>query len=322
MELPIELRNLIENELNKTSVKDLQEHAANISYRYRNESGKGRRLLTQDIEALSYVIVRMPATYGAVYTSLENTLDVFCCEIESLLDVGAGTGAGTWAVNELIILKSVTCLEREDAMINIGQMLMHNSEEEVLKNAVWKKCDLINSDISEKADLVICSYVLNEMNEIDRKNVLTKLWNATNKMLLIVEPGTPIGFNEIKVIRKDLIELGGNIIAPCPNVENCPISENDWCHCTCRVSRTKAHKLLKNGDVPYEDEKFSYLSCTKEVFEKEEFVRVLRHPIIESGKITLQLCSRNGIYEKVITKKDKQLYKIARKLKCGDMINI
>lgn len=324
MELPIELRNLIENELNKNSVKDLQKHAENISYRYRNESGNGKRLLTEDIEALSYAAVRMPATYGTVYTSLENTLDVFYCKMDSLLDVGAGTGAGTWAVNELITLKSVTCLERENAMINIGQTLMHNSEDDVLKNSVWKKCDLINSEINERADLVICSYVLNEMSANDRENVLNKLWNATNKILLIVEPGTPVGFNEIKVIRKDLMELGGNIIAPCPNVENCPISENDWCHCTCRVSRTKVHKLLKSGDVPYEDEKFSYIAVCKtddSLAKNDNCARVLRHPIIESGKITLKLCTKDGIFEKVVTKKDKELFKIARKLNCGDLVD-
>ena len=61
---------------------------------------------------------------------------------------------------------------------------------------------------------------------------------------------------------------------------------------------------------------------SKKEFEKVNYVRVLRHPKIESGKITLKVCSKDGIYEKVIFKKDKELFKIARKLKCGDIINI
>lgn len=132
--------------------------------------------------------------------------------------------------------------------------------------------------------------------------------------------GTPIGFDEVKFIRKYLGDNNGHIIAPCPNIENCPMPDNDWCHSTCRVSRTKIHKILKNGDVPYEDEKFSYISCSKEMFEKENFVRVLRHPKIESGKITLNICDSEGISEKIVTKKDKEIFKLARKAKCGDRI--
>ena len=56
------------------------------------------------------------------------------------------------------------------------------------------------------------------------------------------------------------------------------------------------------------------------MFEKSDFARVLRHPKIESGKITLQICSKNGISEKVITKKDKELFKLAKKASCGDRI--
>ena len=320
MELPNELRNLIESELEKSNIKDLQKNAENISFKYREKSGKGDRLVTEEIEALSYSAVRMPATYSAIYTALKKTLEIYNPEIETVLDVGAGTGAGSWAVNSLFDIKQIVCLEREDAMRNLGESFMKKSENLVMKSAKWEKFDLLNSDISYEADLVICSYVLNELSESDRMLALDKLWKATKKILLIIEPGTPVGFNEIKVIRKSLMECGGSIIAPCPNIENCPIEENDWCHATCRVSRTKIHKLLKNGDVPYEDEKFSYIAVSKDKFEKEDFARVLRHPKIESGKITVQICSRNGISEKIVTKKDKDLFKIARKASCGDRV--
>lgn len=320
MELPNELRNLIESELEKNNIKELQKNAENISLKYRENSGKGDRLVTERIEALSYSAVRMPATYSAIYTALKKTFEVYAPEIETVLDVGAGTGAGSWAVNSLINVKQIVCLEREDAMRNLGEFLMKESEDIILNNAKWEKFDLLDSNIDYQADLVICSYVLNELSESDRMLALDKLWKATKKILLIIEPGTPVGFNEIKVIRKNIMECGGSIIAPCPNIQDCPVAENDWCHATCRVSRTKIHKLLKNGDVPYEDEKFSYIAVSKETFEKEDFARVLRHPKIESGRITLQVCSGDGIGEKVVTKRDKELFKGARKVSCGDRI--
>lgn len=320
MDLPIELRSLIEKKLENNNIKDLQKNAEGISFKYREKSGKGNRLVTENIEALAYAAVRMPATYGAIMTALQNTLEIYNPQIHSILDVGAGTGAGTWAISNIIDFEDSICLEREDEMMNLGKSLMQESGIQQLENVQWEKFDLVSSEIEHKADLVICSYVLNELSETDRKQALEKLWKATNKILLIIEPGTPVGFSEIKEIRKSLMETGGKVIAPCPIIEKCPIAEDDWCHATCRVSRTKIHKLLKSGDVPYEDEKFSYIAVSKEMFEKSDFARVLRHPKIESGKITLQICSKNGISEKVITKKDKELFKLAKKASCGDRI--
>lgn len=321
MELPIELRSIIDEKLEGVNIKELQTSSEQVSLKYRDDERAGKRLVTEEIEALAYAAVRMPATYGAIYTSLKNTLEIYNPKIDSVLDVGAGTGAGTWAVSGLVDFKEATCLEREDVMMNLGKSFMQESEIQQLENVKWEKFDLINSELTHKADLVICSYVLNELSESDRKQALDKLWKATNKILLIIEPGTPAGFVEVKEIRNSLKELGGSIIAPCPNIENCPLSENDWCHATCRVSRTKIHKLLKNGDVPYEDEKFSYIAVSKETIEKTDFARVLRHPKIESGKITLQICSEDVISEQVVTKKDKELFKKARKVGCGDKIS-
>ncbi|MCR5145776.1 MAG: small ribosomal subunit Rsm22 family protein [Clostridia bacterium] len=320
MELPIELRSLVEKKLDGVNLKELQKNSESVSLKYRDDERAGKRLVTEDIEALAYAAVRMPATYGAIYTSLKNTLEIYNPKIDSVLDVGAGTGAGTWAVSDLIDFKDTTCLEREEVMINLGQAFMHESGIQQLENVSWQKFDLVNSELNQKADLVICSYVLNELSKSNRKQALEKLWKATNKILLIIEPGTPSGFAEIKELIKALKEFGGSIIAPCPNIDDCPIPENDWCHATCRVSRTKIHKLLKNGDVPYEDEKFSYIAVSKEQIEKVDFARVLRHPKIESGKIALQVCTKDGIGEKVITKKDKELFKMARKVGCGDKL--
>ena len=124
MELPNELRNLIESELEKSNIKDLQKNAENISFKYREKSGKGDRLVTEEIEALSYSAVRMPATYSAIYTALKKTLEIYNPEIETVLDVGAGTGAGSWAVNSLLDVKQIVCLEREDAMRHFGESFM------------------------------------------------------------------------------------------------------------------------------------------------------------------------------------------------------
>ena len=188
-----------------------------------------------------------------------------------------------------------------------------------IDNVQWIKKNIITDNIEEKADLVISSYVLNEIKAESRNQILEKLWNSTEKLLLIIEPGTPEGYNQIKEIRDYFIKKGANIVAPCAHEKECKISENDWCAFSCRVARTKVHKILKAGDVPYEDEKFSYIAVSKMKTDKKD--RILRHPKIENGRITLKLCTTEGdIEEKTITKKEKEKFKIVKKLNNGDIL--
>ena len=103
--------------------------------------------------------------------------------------------------------------------------------------------------------------------------------------------------------------------APCPTNGECTLPEDDWCHFTARVQRSKIHKQLKGGDAPYEDEKFCFIAVSRT--EVEGASRILRHPKIESGKITLRLCTADGICDKLVTKKS-PLFKAARKSDSGD----
>lgn len=71
--------------------------------------------------------------------------------------------------------------------------------------------------------------------------------------------------------------------------------------------------------MPYEDEKFTYIAISKKDFGREK-IRVLRKPILQNGKITLKVCKEGKITDMIITKKDKELYKLAKKKECGDYI--
>lgn len=320
MELPFALKAAIEEKCAAHPTADLIAAARNISERYRNESGHGKRLLTEDVEALSYAVGRMPATFGAVSMALRHTLDCFDAPIATVLDVGAGTGAATWAVHEAVEDPlDITCLEREEAMIRLGSGLM--AEDEALSRVRWVRHDLAAAPVSQRADLVIASYALNELSEDKRAEVLRNLWDCAEKLLLIIEPGTPVGFAQLRKARETLIALGGHVAAPCVHQEECPLPADDWCQFTARVARSRLHKLLKGGNVPYEDEKFSYLAVAKETARPAE-CRILRHPQKESGRITLRLCMQEGIQDKTVTKKQGELFKRARKADSGDAFPI
>ena len=318
MKIPDLLERVIEEEIQGVKITELKEIAQELSNRYMNEKRSGQTLLSKEKEALAYLGIRMPATFCAVTTALKHTLSVAQnCNIETVLDIGAGTGAAVWAINEQIDTAKITCLEREEAMRKVGQSLMKKSEE--LSKVEWIDADITKTEDIKGADLIVSSYMINELKQEERKKLIQKLLNLESKIILIVEPGTPEGFKNIKEIQKIVLESGAYIIAPCTHQQQCKLPENDWCHTTVRVERNKIQKILKSGDAPYEDEKFSYIAISKENFGIAES-RILRHPIIETGKITLKLCTNGNIEQKVITKKEKELFKQAKKKKCGDSI--
>jgi len=318
MELPQSLRSAIENLLESVSHSELLTDAQNISMRYRSQRGKGERLITDKTEALAYAASRMPATFGAIYTALENSMLMARCRPKTLVDAGAGTGAASWAADSILDLDNITCIEKETVMHDIGSELMKYGPEP-LRKAEWIKGDLVTADIL-KADLVIAAYVLNEISVNKRKEVIEKLWSSSEMMFLIVEPGTPAGYSNLMDARHLLIELGANIVSPCTHQNACPKEGNDWCHFTCRISRSRLHRRLKGGEAPFEDEKFSYICVVREKCNIQG-MRVLRHPLVHSGYVQLEVCTAEGIKNIKLSKKDGEQYKKAKKAIAGTLLS-
>ncbi|MBE6449712.1 MAG: methyltransferase domain-containing protein [Alphaproteobacteria bacterium] len=287
----------------------LRKKALEISEVYRLAERTGTRLVTDKASVFSYALTRMPATFEVVNRVLEFIPEQ---SYTSVLDVGAGTGAATWAFLAKKDIHQAVCLEREPEMLRMGADLMENA----FPFVEWKLFDLVNDDMKENADIVLTSYVLNELAPSERLKAVDKLWNVSNKVLVVIDNGTPEAFEMMKKIRTYLIEKGAFLVAPCSHDKVC---QNNWCHFSTRVQRTKEHKDLKNAQAPYEDEKFTYLIFSK-TFQKCCNARILRHPKIEKGKITFQLCTSQGITEQIISKKDKELFKKAKKLKTGDVL--
>jgi len=317
MELDENIKNIVEELSSKYKLNDLKKCSFDISGKYLDNNSLHNRLVVSEKEVLTYAIVRMPATYSAVYDVLKYSFEIYKPQINSVLDIGCGVGTASIALSHYLDQKvAYTMLEREEEMISLGKKFTSNL------NAIWKSVDYVENKILDKADLVIASYTLNEVQIGKRKEVLKSLYDAANEMLIIVEPGTPSNFLSIKEYREELVKLGGYIIAPCPQCEKCLIEDNDWCHFSTRVSRSKIHKFLKEGEAPFEDEKYTYIAISKKPFDKEMYHRILRHPNIRGNTVEVTTCSSNGINKFNITKSSKEHFKEIKKKHCGDKITI
>lgn len=322
MQLPISLRTAVEQELSSVSFGSLNSAATELSDRYRQQR-KAERFITTDVDRLAYMAVRMPATFAAVSKALAQLGEKFQPESlpESLLDLGAGTGAAAWAAAEAFgSLRQFTLIEQDSKLIELGRRLA--SESEALGSAEWRLANLRSVAEFAPHDLVICSYSLGEIESAVASRVLKAAWQATRQVLIVVEPGTMKGFATIRVARDQLIEAGAFLAAPCPHQASCPMSpmgedETDWCHFSARFDRTSLHRRLKGGSLGYEDEKFSYVAAAKHPVTPET-ARVIRHPLRQPGFTQLQLCTPEGLKTLSITKRDKEAWKRARKTDWGD----
>jgi len=320
MELPNDLQRTLEAWTQGLCRRPILDAAREISLRYRDrDRAKGSSLIRSREEALAYAVSRMPATYGAVYTALSQALTAAGNPaLATLLDAGAGTGAASWAASALTDVRGIVCLEYEAQMRLLGEALMRNAPAP-MDTARWLSCDIARDALPARADLVIASYVFNELPAERRQAAAEKLWAAADRMLLLVESGTPQGFELLRRVRESLPEKGAFLLAPCPHEGPCPMAGNDWCHFSCRVPRSQLHRLAKGGDAPYEDEKFAYLALSRAPAVPQGG-RVLRHPKIEKGHIRLELCTASGLRQATYSKKDGEPYHKARKLQWGDTV--
>ncbi len=316
MEMPLSLRQAIETLTEGLESDKIKKHAEQISHRYRDKNALWRSAAGTQ-EAIVYAVSRMPATFGAVSAVLQQTKILNDFHPKTMIDIGSGSGTAVWAAARLFDFEHILCLERENAMRCVGQTLMNNGADFFRTSPVWQEFDLISSSLTQTADIVTASYVLNELDEQNQNDALSKLWQATEKALIIIEPGTPENFRQMKQFRSFLIERGAFIAAPCPHNNIC---ENEWCHFFCRVARSKLHRISKGGSAPFEDEKFTYLIALREK-QKTAYARILRRPLIGKGKVTLSLCKASGISDQIVSKKDGDVYKAARKADWGDIFN-
>ena len=282
----------------------LQEAAESLSTHYRSARPTSTLPIISKDKAAAYLAVRMPGTYAAAMHVLAEAAHRIP-PIETVLDLGAGTGAASLACQSIFGSNvELTLLDDDSALFSEAKNL--------LPEATFIQTDLESIGDLPSADLVIFSYSLGELPEPSQITALLRAWRASRKGMVIIEPGTSTGFSRILMIRNEVLKCGGYLAAPCPNSLPCPLQSTDWCHFGQRVERSALHRRLKHGAMGYEDEKFSYLVFSKTPVEPA-VGRIVRRPIHKPGLIEIQVCQDQKISADRITKKDKTQFRSARK---------
>jgi len=301
VQLPASIRRSIDERAEAVGFSNLKRAAAELSAAYR----EGRPIRLTGAESIAaYLVTRMPATYAAAHAVLREVRERVG-SVASILDIGAGPGAASLAALDHFPGAVLTLVEREGPLAEIARQW--------LPGATVIAGDVTRMEALPLHDLVIAAYSLGELSA----TLARRLWQAARIAFVAIEPGTPRGFALIRDVRGELLSRGARMLAPCPMESACPLVAPDWCHFAARVERSSLHRRIKDADLGYEDEKFSYVALAREAVALPAS-RIIRRPRHQPGLIVLETCTPRGVETTRVTKRHRDRFRAARQARWGD----
>lgn len=320
--LPDYLKTYLETEAQHVPLNSLREAHEQLSRQYRESMGRAGLRLSSSGSRQVYRLSRLPAIYAVIErlaAELKQLWPAF--SPQSLLDLGAGPGTVALALQPAFPdLKTLTLLEQDQEQVHWGQALFQRSGIPVLQQARWQIANLNTFSDWPTADIWTLSYLLNELEPAQRLHLLQQAIKVRPRLLLLVEPGTPAGYQHILEARTQALAAGWQLLGPCPHAVACPLQTGDWCHFAVRISRSQIQRHLKRGQESYEDEKYSWLAVTPEPELFSRHGRILRRPVYRKGVVNLTLCQPEGLWQTVSIGRSQAAYKAARKAGWGDTL--
>ncbi len=317
--LPADIQEQIELMLTEHPRTILKQRAEEFQTEYRQAKIGKKDPIIDTYAALAYACVRMPNTYQvASYVCDEWQKRAVDIDIHDVLDIGTGTGAVLHNIYARYPNIHMTALEPNPFMRDLASKFLSNDA-----HITWQASNFNHHKDDKSYDLVTAGYVLNEMTG-DLSAAIHRLWTFTKKYLILIETGTPKGFEIISKARDIVLANNGHILAPCPHQYACPLvdkAETRWCHFEQRVARTKIHKDLKNDATRgYEDEPFIYLIASRGKPQNNISGDRLISRVHGTKILSADICTQDGEYKRLQMSRRDHLYPILRRAEWGDFM--
>ncbi len=316
--LPEGLRDALARLAEGRGRKGLAERSQAITAGYRKRLGSDSSIVTEE-DALAYALARMPATFAAAEVVFDRLLETVAeLAPASLLDVGCGPGTVSFAaVRAFPSLRDMVLLDRNAALLALAGKLAPDALPG--DGAEFCRADILTAPLPA-SDLVTAGYVLAEIPAPSQEAFVRRLWKSSRMALVLIEPGTPDGFARLRAARTTLIGAGAHVAAPCTHEAMCPMAGEEWCRFLARVQRSRDHRLLKQGDRPFEDEPYAYLAMLRERPAARSAQRIVGRSIETKAGVTLPVCGPNGRDSLFVGSRDRPRFKEFSRLRWGDGI--
>ncbi len=318
-QLPAALRAALERLIDEGGRSGLAAASAELTQHYRDRN-PSRTVITSSLAVSAYLSARLPATYAAVAAALGAVLEVHAGFLpRSLLDVGAGPGSATFAaLDTWPQIQALTLFDHNDAFLTVAGQLLAEMRQPAPGDATLLRGETANLP-ALKADLVIASYVLVELDIGAVEILIPKLVSAAAGVLLLVEPGTPAGYEKILQARRIALSAGAHIVAPCTHGLACPNIAPDWCHFSQRLARSRVHLRAKSASVPFEDEKYCYLAVSR-LPVTTGGGRIIAPAHETKAGVTFKVCRDGRLGEEHVPSREREAFRRVRRMGWADRL--
>lgn len=225
-----------------------------------------------------------------------------------VLDLGAGTGAaGLAAAHELSLTRmQMTLVDQASESLKTAQVIFQEGR----KHWPSAKLNVLTADArtykpDKEFDIIISSFAINEWME--EKNSDEELFDWSQNLirslkpggvLILLEPSQHESVDRVIRLRNSIAEkAAGNIIAPCPHHDACPMhaEKRGWCHEVrkWRVPETM-HWINRNLQRDIKLLKFSFLAVQRGKQNDTSWMRIVSPVRKEKGKFVFFGCGGDG----------------------------
>jgi ribosomal protein RSM22 (predicted rRNA methylase) len=278
-------------------------------------------------DALAYLALRVPATYAQIYSALLQIQEVLpSWTPASMLDIGSGPGSGIWAAKTLWPgIMQATCLEQEKHFLWLGRKILELSP--LLMDVSWRHQDIlaeIEETITGTYDLIIIANVLNELPPAERAQLIDRISHRNRGVMLILEPGTPQGFQIIQAAAKNNTQKRKLIAPYIPNTF--VSSDRYWLHFPQRFVRPdflrRVRQNMRDSSLmasDWEETKYSYVAFS--TIEPEKIWGRSVGPVVkQKGYLEMTILTTEGVMPIRVMKRHKKEYTFAKNLQWGEII--
>ncbi len=78
--------------------------------------------------------------------------------------------------------------------------------------------------------------------------------------------------------------------------------------------------LAEDAQVPFEDERYSWVALSRESPPPGNRARIIAAPVEDKAGITFPLCDDHGLHKGTILRRDRAVFNLMRKAGWGDVI--
>jgi ribosomal protein RSM22 (predicted rRNA methylase) len=330
--LPTLIETVISDVLAQANPDAWTRRAVELSEQYRGQREKrGVPFIFNYLDVLAYLALRIPSTYSHIFGALSSIKELSpTWTPKSILDIGTGPGVGVWAAKEVFsTIQEAVLYERDQNFVDIGQKISETLDGIQYD---WQQVDISKSlpILDQQFDLVILSSVINELNEKTRSHILDFAGKVCRGVILIVEPGTPIGFEAIQFSYKRLKRNEGVLVAP--YIDNTFVNSADVIFAQKmfrpefqrRIRQLQRKQNLEHEHLlpasDWEESKYYYLAYSQKEPEIRPAARVIDKPKVQKASIELKLLTKDGVKVEKVLKREREKFKQAKKLEWGDIV--